>query len=413
MMKQTVLRAIFFFLAVFLFSACDNHETKTSTEPERWRATLATPGGELPFHFTISSFEKGITIQIENGNEKVEIEDVSKTGDSIFIKFTVYNSEIRAKMSENIWEGNWFNYAKAADYAIPFTARTNIKDRFLQKPSPKLADISGKWEVEFVYNSTDSSYALGVFQQNGNQLSGTFMTPTGDYRFLEGQVSGDSLFLSCFDGAHAFLFKAKASGGDSISGDFWSGTHWHERWYAKRNPKYRLPDPDSLTFLKEGFEKIEFCFPDLQKKEVCLSDDRFKNKVTIVQIMGSWCPNCMDETTLYSEIYLQYREQGLECVALAFERSGDFEKTKPILDDLVSHFDIKYPVLFAGKATKSEASKKLPMLNHIMSFPTSIFINKEGKVVKIHTGFSGPATGKHYDKFVSDLHTLLNELLNS
>ena len=244
----------------------------------------------------------------------------------------------------------------------------------------------------------------------GSRAVGTFLTTTGDYRFLEGNVSGDSLFLSCFDGSHAFLFKAKING-DSISGDFWSGSHWQENWVGVRDESFSLPNPNELTFLKPGYESIEFSFENLNGEVVSLTDENYQDKVVIVQLLGSWCPNCKDETAYLVSLYEKYNAQGLEIISLAFEKSDNKETNIRSLNRLRDHFNVPYEILLAGKASKTEAAEKLPMLNHVLSFPTAIFIDRTGKVRRIHTGFSGPGTGEYYQEFVEETNEFVTQLL--
>ena len=51
------------------------------------------------------------------------------------------------------------------------------------------------------------------------------------------------------------------------------------------------------------------------------------------------------------------------------------------------------------------------MLNKIISYPTTIFIDKKGNVRKIYTGFSGPATGEAYTDFVKETTEFVEMLL--
>ncbi|CAN0606627.1 unnamed protein product, partial [Ectocarpus sp. 12 AP-2014] len=156
-----------------------------------------------------------------------------------------------------------------------------------------------------------------------HKVTGTFRTTTGDYRFLDGVMDGDSLKLSAFDGAHAFLFTAKVTD-SSMNGVFYSGNHFKEPFVATRNDDFELPDPDSLTFLNEGYDKLAFTFPDSNGDKVSLSDDRFHNKVVIVQLMGTWCPNCLDETKFLVEYMAENKD--IEVIGLAFESAKTEDK---------------------------------------------------------------------------------------
>lgn len=141
--------------------------------------------------------------------------------------------------------------------------------------------------------------AVGIFEQDGDKLSGTFLTPTGDYRYLDGHIDDNTLQLSAFDGEHAFfLFKAELTEKDQ-QGIFRSGRSKSEKWTAQRDFTASLPDANSLTYLKEGYDRLEFNFPDPEGNTVSLSDPRYQAKVVIVHLFGSWCPNCMDETHFF------------------------------------------------------------------------------------------------------------------
>lgn len=218
--------------------------------------------------------------------------------------------------------------------------------------------------------------------------------------------------LSTFDGAHAFLFTAEVN--DSvINGMFYSGNHWKEPFVAKRNENFELPDADSLTYLKEGYDKVQFSFPDENGNMVSLNDKQFKNKVVLVQIMGTWCPNCLDESQFYANYYKTNSNEDLEIVALAFEYVNTKAKAFNNIKRLKENIGINYPVLLAqyGSSSKVKAQEKLPMLNHVLSYPTTIYIDKKGKVRKIHTGFNGPATGEKYIEFKLNFDNFINELL--
>lgn len=357
------------------------------------------------------------TLSIYNGSEEIVIEDLVITDDSVSFYFPVYQSLIKAKYFQNelskklgstVWnmEGVWEKYPGTGKYDVPFKAYSVDEKNSLPANTP--SNIEGKWAVKFSPDTDDEYPAIGEFKQDGNNISGTFLTETGDYRFLSGNIFGNTFYLSCFDGSHAFLFKGDVFG-NVMAGQFLSGKHWSEPFSAKLDPEIELSNPYELTYLNEGYENFDFSFPDLNNETVSLEDERFQNKSIVILIFGSWCPNCKDETELYANLYKEYKNKGIEFVGIAFERSEELEKAKVTLDKYMAHFDIGYPILFGGKASKKVASQKFPMLNHIMSFPTTIVLNEKHEVVKIHTGFYGPATSK-YNEFIADFTALLNEL---
>lgn len=374
--------------------------------------------GELPFNFEViyDPDDAGIfSIEIINGKERLVVSpDDIKMGwdhrigkDTITINFPIYESYIKGIYAENYIQGVWVVTTKE-HYSIPFEATFGQNHRFAKLlESPDLI-VDGKWEVTFEVE-TDSPYkAIGEFKQEGSKLTGTFLTETGDYRFLEGTVRKKNMFLSCFDGAHAFLFEAKEMEDGTLSGLFKSGKHYQCLWEAKRNPDFELRNPDSLTFLKEGYDKFAFAFPNTEGKTISLEDENLQGKVKIIQVMGTWCPNCMDETKFLLDYLAQNTRDDLKVIALGFERHDEPQNLQ-LLKKYKERLGIPYDVLSAGPPAK--ALEALPMLNHIMSFPTMMLIDKKGQVRKIHTGFSGPATSE-YTAFKKDFDQTVKMLLN-
>ncbi|MCS6968641.1 MAG: TlpA disulfide reductase family protein [Cytophagales bacterium] len=378
-----------------------------------WRAVLHVQGKQVPFLMEVDSRSEAPTsIVIRNGEERIQAEEITYLRDSLLISMPVFDSEIIAKLEGNMLKGFFRkNLPGNAIYRVSFEATHGKAHRFDENPAPPLGDISGKWETSFMALDGKTSPAIGIFQQNGNYLTGTFLTPTGDYRFLEGQVNGNQLHLSTFNGESILLFEGKISG-DSIKGQMWSGIGGYKHWQAKRNPHARLPDPEKLTYLKEGYQRISFRFPNMEGKMVSIDDQRYVGKVVIVQLLGSWCPNCMDETAFLAPYYDAHKEKGLEIIGLAYERSANFEEARPRILKMMKRLGVNYQVLFAGSADKESANRTLPMLNAVLAYPTTIFIDKKGNVRKIHTGFSGPGTGHYYSTYVEEFDRFVKQLLN-
>jgi thiol-disulfide isomerase/thioredoxin len=374
-----------------------------------WRGIIHTQGQELPFNFSMNFTEDGhLTVILKNGEEKIRIDNVSINGDSIIIPMHIFDADLVALYSKNELKGYWRkNYVK--DYKIPFSASYGDTFRFFNQPQASNVQIGGRWEVYFK-NASGEKLAIGQFRQKGQSVSGTFLRPSGDYRYLVGEIHGDQLFMSTFDGAHAYLFIATIDD-QHITGDFYSGKTRHDTWRAIRNEDIVLPDPNSLTYLKEGYRAIDFKLPDMNDDPVSLKDPKFKDKVVIVQIFGTWCPNCMDETKFLSAWYNQNNDRGVEIIALAFEQKDDLQYAKGRIEKLKKRFNVQYDFLFGGKSDKTYTSKALPMLKGAVSFPTTIFIDRSGVVRKIHTGFTGPGTGEYYEQFVEDFNLFMDKLI--
>ncbi|MDT0557647.1 TlpA disulfide reductase family protein [Ichthyenterobacterium sp. W332] len=373
-----------------------------------YRAVLQVQDNkELPFNFEIADDN---SVVIYNAEERIKDNQLTYKNDSIYITFPVYEGYIAGTVKNGVLQGHYIK--ESLDRVVPFNAEIGSK-RFEINERKSKFNISGNWETVFSKDIEGDEYiAKGIFTQNGNVVNGTFRTTTGDYRFLEGVLNGNQLSLSAFDGAHAFLFTANVTD-STMEGQFYSGNHWKEPFVAKINPDYELPDSDSLTYLKEGYDKFAFSFPDENGKIVSLQDERFKDKVVLVQIMGTWCPNCLDESRFYSEYYKNNSNEDIEIVALAFEYAKTKDRALTNIRRLRDNTEITYPILLAqiGSSDKGKANEKLPMLNHVLSYPTTIYIDKKGNVRKIHTGFNGPATGDKYNMFISEFDSFVKMLL--
>lgn len=392
-----------------LFSCSESTKIKTGI----WRAEISTIAGALPFNLDIQKKDDGYEVFALNGEERLLMDEAYlDEEDSLHIPMEVFDAEIIAKASGDMLNGTFRK--KMGDLSVResnFTATFGENYRFVEKRDEAAVNVSGKYDVEFKYEE-ESYPALGVFEQTGNEVTGTFLTTTGDYRYLQGNVVGDSLLLSCFDGTHVFLFKAKVEGENLVGGVFCASLTYTESWTGVKNAYAALPEANSLTHLKEGYDSIEFTFKNEKGETVSLTDERYQNKVVAVQILGSWCPNCMDETKFLVPFYEKNKNRGFEVIGLAFEKKTDPDFAYPKIQRMKERFNVPYEVLIAGINDKTEAAKSLPMLDHILSFPTLITIDKTGKVREIHTGFSGPGTGEYYDKFVTDYNRLVEKLLS-
>lgn len=379
-----------------------------------WRGQLLrTDGQVISFHFDIKTEKNKTLLYIINASERLKVDKIRFTKDSVFIEMPVFESYFKAKkISYQRWEGVWIKGGSIKSQVMPFIAQTQVSfpEEIIKTP---LADITGKWALTFTKADQLSRPAIGEWQQKGYTLRGTILTPTGDYRYLSGRVNGDSIKLSTFDGAHAFLFTAKINSAEQITdGMFYSGATSAEPWIADRNEHATLPDVAAM-FLKDGEEKLNFRFQDLNRKWVSINDAKFKNKVVIIQIMGSWCPNCMDETAFLSEYYNQNKLRGVEIIGLAYEYSTDFERSGKSIQKFKNRFNVQYTLLNTGVTVTDSlrTEKTLPQLTQIKSFPSTIFIDKKGKVVKIHAGFEGPGTGIHYEELKKEFEDTINRLL--
>ena len=363
----------------------------------------------LPFFIEEEKIKNEVVLfSIKNGDEKIPLDIKTSTNDTIQLSFKEMSSHLKIIYTDsNHFLGYWTNERKGLRYPIS-GSKGNYK-RFESAGDTSSVEILNSYEITFG-SPKDSWPAVGLFKQNEDKLTGTFLTETGDYRYLEGNVFGDQLYLSCFDGAHAFVFTAKIFG-DSLLGKFYSGASYQTEWKGNGNAEATIGDPNKLTYVTDksyDLSEIKFKALFLGNKKI-----KFKNKrLTVIQIMGSWCPNCLDETNYFKVLHQKYANNGLQIIALGFESQKTRRKQKKHLKRFKEKAGIPYPVYLAGNASKKEASQVFSMLNGISSFPTTLFVNQKGDIIHIHTGFYGPGTGIYYERYIKETEGLIKKNLS-
>jgi thiol-disulfide isomerase/thioredoxin len=353
-----------------------------------------------------------------NGTERIEVPQVSVKENRIDLRIDHYDSELSLLFtpeSESMPSqliGIW-KKRRAADQWV----QMKLRAKPLAKAKPSISrstKFDGKWRVQF---QSSEDPAVGEFKMDPatGRIDGTFLTTTGDYRFLSGYCSdaspdSEEMWLSCFDGAHAFRFEAKSDGDDKLVGQFWSSNTWHETWTATRDPNAKLPDDFKQTTLVEGKSLESLNFPDLDGKLTNVADSKFAAPVRIVHIFGSWCPNCHDAGVYLAELKQKYGEK-ISIVGLAFELTGDFDRDVNQVKAYMKRNDVDHSVLIAGGSSdKAKASEAIPLVDRIRSYPTTIFADSSGKVISIHTGFTGPATGETYERLKQKFESTIERI---
>ncbi|MGH8176722.1 MAG: TlpA disulfide reductase family protein [Steroidobacter sp.] len=383
------------------------------TEPRAgvYRATLALPGGDAPFGLEIAREKERWVLYLSNGAERTRVTNVRLEGSALLAVFPGYENSLRATMAKEKLEGAvTLIKAGGKEQVIPFKATLGETHRFYKDVQSDNADVAGRWEATFINDAGEASKAVALLKQEHDRVTGTVMTPTGDHRYLEGQVRGDELQLSTFAGGLAYLYKFKVNAAGELEGDYWQGLAWREKVTARRNAEAALEGAGRQTTMKDDAKRLDFTFNDVEGNPVSLSDERFRGKVVLVTLGGTWCPNCHDETMFLAPFYREYRDKGFEVIALMFERHAEFEKAARAVRGYRDDLGINFTTLIAGTAD-DEAGKALPSLSGIYGYPTTILIDRKGEVRDIHTGFSGPATGAAYDEFVTGFRAQVDELL--
>ena len=394
-----------FSIFTLLFQSCSNDIIPKLGE---YRAEIKTKDNSiLPFKFELINESNKLIMVVENDKETLIYDDIIFEADSLKISMPPYDAVIIAKVENESLYGRYLKEESGKE--APFFATINNESKF---QSDKKANFSLSGKYKTVFRAENPYPGLGLFTQNGNEVSGTFRKNTGDTRFLSGITFGDSILLSTFDGAHPYLIKAEKKG-DTIFGNLHYYNDSITEFWMIEDQSYELADSKTLTKLKDGVQSINFNFKDTNGKFISLNDIQFKDKVVVVQILGTWCPNCLDETQFFLSYIEENPNEDLAFVGLSVEAAKTEENAMNRIKNMIDKFNIPYPVLLAqyGGTDKEKFLKKIPMLENIISYPTTIIIDKSGKVNSIHTGFNGPATGQAYIDYKKDFKTEIEGLL--
>lgn len=359
----------------------------------------------LQIQVTASLVEKNSKspITIYNGKEVYQLSVNKRIGDTIVYQFPAQDAEWRIAFNDDFSEarGWWVNYNKKVPVRYPVHLYMTLSE-MIPKPDSIFPELFGKWKVLFEPGTPNEEVLVGVFQQEMNgRIFGSFLSETGDYRYLHGYAANGKLHLQTYTGYWAFVVESDLNGSNEMTGVFYSGGKSSSPFKAIKDETVQLRDEAELTYLIKRDERVVLNnLIKLNGRKTNL--DLSKNgQLTLIQIMGTWCPNCIDEANLLKELHAAYGKQGLEIIALGFEVGTDTKKQRSRLKRFVKDLQVNYPVYLAGTSSKEAAAAYFPMLNGIMSFPTSILVDEQGKIIAIHTGFSGPATGAAYTELVN------------
>lgn len=385
-------------------------ENRITIPATPWRFAMDMTGDILPFNGTFSNVKnRSATLTLHNAEENIIIDDVILRNDSVIVKLPFFNTEMRLRVeSPFMLSGVWINLDKE-DYHIPLTAEQGQDFRFTNTGST--SQLPSKYMARFEIGTETEYPAVLLLANNSGKLTGTFLTETGDYRYLEGNIINGSVYLSTFDGSHAFYFQAEIKGDSLVNGVFKSGKTYKTEWMAFADSSASLKNPREITSVKTG-EVIDFSLPNQDGEIVNWVKSDLEGKVVVLDIMGTWCPNCMDASSALKELADPYSEEDLVVLPVLFEYRDDIEQAKKAFSQYSKQLDISDKFLFGGRASKKIAKEKFPMLSSISSFPTLVFIGRDRKVAEVFTGFYGPGTGKYYDDFMNRKKDLLLRLVN-
>ncbi|MDR1122233.1 MAG: TlpA family protein disulfide reductase [Dysgonamonadaceae bacterium] len=394
-----------------LWGSCTCHRQQL-LQDGIWRAELSVSHGrQAPFLFEVANAKTdSAVLTLINGEEKTLLTGIYYVADSVIIPIEAYDALIKAHISDGVLEGRFTKNYIENDTGILFKARWGEAPRFAATEQPATADIDGKWDILFVSDG-DTAHNVGIFKTENQAVTGSILTNSGDMRFLEGAPTATGIQLSAFSGLTPYYVELNFVGSNAFEGALYTARN-SITLIGSRNDRAALADPYSLTKLKRGADYLSFKLPNTDGQEVSLANARYKGKVVIVSILGTWCPNCLDEAQYLAQWYRENRERGVEIVGLSFERKDDLDYATTAVNNFKKRYGVDYEVLLAGKVGSESVAKVLPEVDKLFSYPTTFFIDRKGQVAKIYTGFNGPATGLFYEEWKKDFNDVVDGLLD-
>jgi peroxiredoxin len=372
----------------------------------KWRGEFLLGENLLvPFNFEIDN--KGM-VYLLNAEERFKASPVTIRNDSLFIPLDQFDNELALHYQKNILTGD-LRKQDHRTVLLPVTAEKGKTFRFKENKSVKAENIAGTYDIEFTFESGKKEKSVAIFKQKGKRLSGTFLKESGDARYLQGMVEGNKFYLSSFIGSTPGYYAGEVSSDGVITGEQ-IGSRVHHQFRGRKDSGAALPDPYREPATPARKKLADFSFPDIDGNMVSLSDDKYKNKVVIIPITGTWCPNCIDEAIFLSPWYKKNKDRGVEIITIHYERQTDTGFARKVMRRFRDRFNITYDQVFGGIANSDTVRVSLG-LPEFRSYPTTLFIDKKGNIAKIHSGYSGPATGKFYDEFLKEFNEEVDRLL--
>ncbi|SNT38074.1 AhpC/TSA family protein [Ekhidna lutea] len=378
-------------------------------KPGQWQGEIHYSDASIPFTFEVGyPTDEVPEITLINGKERRVISNSTIEGDSISIPLDPFDVEIRAKFSAMDMRGNYLKHYRNASRS--FSAAFG-KPRMMKKsvrPSPVIEE---RWAITFSPSSSGMSRGVGLFKQKGNVVSGTIMTEVSDYRYFEGILDGDSIKLSCFDGAHAFGFYGKWSPDAGWAGMMIYDDGYAEPWTATYDKEAELKDPFEMVEVEPGKEKPYYDLLGAGEGKDAIDPLKYDGQVLIIQLFGTWCPNSHDQTTYLVNWYEKNKARDVAILASSFEANYSQEYGLERLDDYKEMNGIPYDMVLGGRLSKTGAAMPFPFMKRIEAFPTLVILDKQGYVRYVHSYFNGPATGEYYQAFDRRFNEIVDQLL--
>ena len=399
---KILMRLFLFMIGLVLVISCNSKVSEKLQQVDYVGRLEVENNKYLPFNFSVTNDS---TLVVQNSSETVDF-SIVYSKDSIFIKSKVFEGFIKGVLDDNKINGVFV--IESLDRSVPFTSYMSNNRFNIDFDDNKKLTLN-RWKFVFNPNMDNSSLSVGIFNSIGqNEISATFRTTTGDYGYMHGGYKKNKIVLSTFNGSRAYLFEAEINN-DTVEGVMYAGNHSKTIVKGVLDNDFELSNEYSLTSIKDRNQKFDFSFENTTGKLISIDDKFYDGKSMVIQLMGSWCSNCLDESKFYVDYINKNELNDIEFVALAFEYAKTKDNALNSILKLKKQLGINYPILLAqyGSSDKVRALEKFPMLNNIISYPTTIFLDKNKDVIKIHTGFNGPATGEKYTEFINEFNSTI------
>ena len=368
-----------------------------------WDAAVIVNGLEIPFRFEIAANGSSVSGWFFNGAEKVVSTGGKFVDGSLELDFDHYATSVQASLVNGRLAGT---YNRASGF-YPFYAKRFTPSAAFPNEVPA---IDGLWQIGGMKSNKGESAWRFIVRQSGAEVTAAILRVDGDTGALAGTYRNGKFIVSHFSGARPLLLELTPQADGSLE----IVRNREERMLAVRAGAAKLKDvpeptdPSRHSSVKDPTEAFRFSFPDITGSVLSNTDERFKNKVVIVSISGSWCPNCHDEAPYLQAVYAKYRSLGLEIVALDFEEAEQL-KSLTRLKAFIKKYGVEYPYLVGGEPR--EVAAKLPQTENLNTWPATFFLGRDGRVRAVHAGFAAPASGEFHTKLVQEITHTVESLL--
>ncbi len=368
-----------------------------------WQATVNVSGLDVPFRIELQSDGAKAKGSLFNGEERFTSSSGQFSNGALELNWEYLASKLEAKLENGALEGKFYR-PKGVVYTFHATRGNG------PVASGKAPSISGVWLLTGVQSSKGESAWQFIVKQKGGEVSAGILRVDGDTGTLTGAYRDGKFVLSHFSGMRPALLEVTPLKDGSLKvllngKEEMTGVRESE---ARAKDLPQPTDPAHHTSVKNDAEPFHFNFPDLNGKPVADNDPRFRGKVVLINITGSWCPNCHDEAPFLADLYKKYRAQGLEIVALSFEEADQL-KDPTRLRAFIKRYGIEYTVLLGGDT--ESAKDKLTQAQNWDAWPTTFFVGRDGRVRNVHAGFPSKASGELYTKAKEEFTAQVERLL--